>query len=394
MSVASRFPDWMGGGRMVPVGEGEVVAATKGGLEDVVACVTEICAIDGDAGRLLYRGYDVADLAEHCSFEEVAHLLWHGGLPSPQAREALRDQLRGAASLAEPVRAFLAQLPRQRPMASLRTAVSALEVLDPQSCSGPEAGLDQAVRLTGQLAAVAAAWWRIGQGQEVLEPRPDLDHAAQFLYLLTGRVPDALAARAMNVAAVLHADHELNASTFAARVTAATLAGMHAAVTSAMGALEGPLHGGANEAAMHTVDEIGAPERAEAWIRSRLAAGQRIPGFGHRVYRTVDPRAVVLARWAQRLGAQTGDLRSYETTVAMDDAMRRLRGLYPNLDLYSGDVYRQLGIPNALFTPVFAVCRISGWTAHVLEQYAHNRLIRPRARYVGAEPRRLAEGSC
>ena len=378
---------------MVPVGEGEAVAATKGGLEDVVACVTEICAIDGDAGRLLYRGYDVADLAEHCSFEEVAYLLWHGSLPEAQAREALREALRSAASLPADVPAFLAQLPRQRPMAALRTAVSALEVLDPRVANGPDAGVAQAIRLTGQLAAMTAAWWRLGQGQEVLEPRADLDHAAQFLYLLTGRIPDALAARAMNVAAVLHADHELNASTFAARVTAATLAGIHAAVTSAMGALEGPLHGGANEAAMRTVDEIGAPERAEAWITARLAAGQRIPGFGHRVYRTVDPRAVVLARWAQRLGAQAGDLRSYETTVAMDDAMRRLRGLYPNLDLYSGDVYRQLGIPCALFTPVFAVCRISGWTAHVLEQYAHNRLIRPRARYVGAQPRRVAAGS-
>lgn len=365
--------------------------ASRGGLEDVIACTTEICSIDGQGGRLVYRGYDVTDLAGRVSFEEVAHLLWTGALPGPTELAALRSGLQRAMHLPAGVVDLLAVLPRTTGMAALRTAVSALGHFDPDPPDhGATAQRAQAIRLTGQVAAVVAAWGRLGQGLPVLDPLPDLGHAASFLYLLTGRVPGQLQATAMDTALVLHADHELNASTFAARVTAATLAGMHAGVTSAIGALEGPLHGGANEAVMTAVEQVGAPEQAAAWVTGELRAGRKIPGFGHRVYRTTDPRAAILAGLARRLGEETGDTLAYRVTCALDEAVRRERGLYPNVDLYSGDVYRALGIPRELFTPVFAVSRVSGWTAHIIEQYAHNRIIRPRARYVGPGPRPVA----
>ena len=367
------------------------MAATKGGLEDVIACTTEICAIDGQRGRLVYRGYDADELAGRVSFEEVAHLLWTGALPEPAELQDLGAGLRAAAHLPAGVVDLLTTLPRTTGMAALRTAVSALGHFDPDTPErSPATNRGKAIRLTAEVAAVVAAWWRLGQGQPVLAPRADLGHAANFLYLLSGNVPGPLHARAMDTALVLHADHELNASTFAARVTAATLAGMHAAVTAAIGALEGPLHGGANEAVMHALQEIGRPEHADAWVRSELAVGRKIPGFGHRVYRTTDPRAAVLADLARRLGEESGDTLPYRITLALDGAVRRQRGLFPNVDLYSGGVYRALGIPCALFTPVFAVSRVSGWTAHIMEQYGHNRLIRPRAQYVGPTRREVS----
>jgi citrate synthase len=360
------------------------VSEGRGGLEDVVACTTEICAIDGQSGRLLYRGYSVGDLVGRASFEEVAHLLWTGALPTAADLGDLRRGLIAAGRLPDGVLRLLSELPRTTAMAALRTAVSALGQFDPDAQDkSAAANRRKAIRLTGQVPAVVAAWWRIGRGEAVLTPRDDLGHAANFLYMLTGKAPRPLHARAMDIALVLHADHELNASTFAARVTAATLADLHAAVTSAVGALEGPLHGGANEAVMRVVEEIGQPERAEDWVAAKLAAGEKIPGFGHRVYRTTDPRAVVLAGLARELGEEAGDIRPYRVTVALESAVRRQRGLYPNVDLYSGDVYRVLGIPQDLFTAIFAVSRTSGWTAHIIEQYGHNRLIRPRAEYVG-----------
>ncbi len=360
------------------------MSSDRGGLEDVIACTTEICAIDGAQGRLVYRGYEVGGLAGRVSFEEVAHLLWTGALPDRQALESLRAALADNAVLPPEIIGLLRSLPRTTAMAALRSAISALGHFDPDETDrSRSANRARAVRLTGQTAAVAAAWWRLGQGLAPLAPHPDLPHAANFLYMLSGQVPGALQAQAMDTALVLHADHELNASTFAARVTAATLASMHAAVTSAIGTLEGPLHGGANEAVMLAVEEIGDPERALSWVRAELAAGRKIPGFGHRVYRTVDPRAAALSELARRLGEETGDRLPYAITAALDAAVRSERGLFPNVDLYSGDVYRALGIPRALFTPVFAVSRVSGWTAHIMEQYEHNRLIRPRAEYVG-----------
>ncbi len=365
--------------------------AARGGLEDVVACTTEICAIDGQHGRLVYRGYDVGDLVGRVSFEEVTHLLWTGGLPDAEDLRDLRAGLCSAGCLPDGVVELLRVLPRTSGMAALRTAVSALDHFDPDSADRtPAANRRKAVRLTGQVPAVVAAWWRLGQGAPILSPRPELGHAANFLYMLTGRTPPPLHQRAMDAALVLHADHELNASTFAARVTAATLAGMHAAVTAAVGALEGPLHGGANEAVMRVVLEVGTPERAAPWVRAKLAAGEKVPGFGHRVYRTADPRARVLAGLARELGEAAGDLGPYRVTAALEQAVHQQRGLYPNVDLYSGDVYRLLGVPTELFTPIFAISRVSGWTAHIMEQYDHNRLIRPRAEYVGPSHRALA----
>lgn len=370
------------------------MATHKGGLEDVIACSTAICAIDGEGGRLLYRGYPVDELAGHVAFEDVAHLLWMGEFPDTRGREALASGLLEAGELPRPVLELLGMLPRTTGMCALRTAASALGAFDPEpEDTSPEANYRRAIRLTGQFPAIVAAWWRLGHGLPVLTPRQDLGHAANFLYMLTGRIPSALHTRIMDACLVLHADHELNASTFAARVTAATLASMHASCTAAVGALAGPLHGGANAAVTHVVEEIGRPEDAGAWVRARLAAGERIPGFGHRVYRTTDPRAVILNALARQLGEAEHDMRPYLVTVALEAAVRAEKGLYPNVDLYSGDVYRLLGIPVELFTPVFAVSRVSGWTAHIREQQEHNRLIRPRADYVGPAVRHLADTS-
>lgn len=363
-----------------------------------MACTTEICAIDGQRGRLSYRGYDVRDLAGRVTFEDVCHLLWTGALPDASQAAALRERLAAACRLPDGFADWLGALPRRSPMGALRTAISALGLHEPDGdpqesdlqAEPPEALRRRAERITGQVAAVVAAWWRLGRGLPPLSPRPELGHAANYLYMLSGTVPPERHARAMDVALVLHADHELNASTFAARVTAATLADMHAAVTSAIATLEGPLHGGANESVTRVVEEIGQPERAEAWVRRTLAAGRKIPGFHHRVYRTTDPRAVLLRDLARELSEASGDRRPYLVTVALQEAVYRARGLYPNVDLYSGDVYRQLGIPAELFTATFAVARVAGWTAHVIEQYGHNRLIRPRAEYVGPAHRELS----
>lgn len=366
------------------------MSGARAGLRDIVACSTEICFIDGERGRLLYRGYSAPELARRASFAEVAHLLWTGALPDADELARLRVALAEAGVLPAAVLDLLVGLPRTTGMAALRTAVSALGQCDPEARDdSPEANRRKAVRLTGQVPAVVAAWWRLGRGEPVLRPLPELGAAANFLRLLLGRAAPTLHVQAMDAALVLHADHELNASTFAARVTAATLADMHAAVTSAVGALEGPLHGGANYDAVRAIAEIGAPERAEAWVRERLAAGLKVPGFGHAVYHTVDPRAAVLKDMARELGEAAGDPTPYRVAEALEETVWRQRRLYPNVDLYSGACYHALGIPEELFTPVFAASRVSGWTAHILEQYGHNRLIRPRAAYVGPSPRDL-----
>ncbi len=365
------------------LGPGGFVVADRGGLEDVVACTTEICAIDGQGGRLIYRGYDVRDLAGRVPFEDVCHLLWTGAMPTAGEASALRAALVAASVPTPGVVDWMASLPAGSAMDALRTVVSALGMHEPAPDGSTGGQRARAIRLTAQVAWTVATWWRLRQGLAPVAPRPDLCHAANYLYMLTGSEPPPAHVRAMDIALVLHADHELNASTFAARVTAATLADMHAAITSAIGTLAGPLHGGANESVMHVVEEIGTPGQAEGWARRELEQGRRIPGFGHRVYRTADPRAVVLRDLAAAIAAAAGDRRAYLVTRALEEAVHRLRGLYANVDLYSGDLYRLLGIPVELFTPTFAVARVSGWTAHVIEQYRHNRLIRPRAQYVG-----------
>ncbi|HEY8488139.1 MAG TPA: citrate synthase [Thermaerobacter sp.] len=355
------------------------------GLEDVVAGTSEICFIDGKEGRLVYRGYDVRDLAEHASFEEVVYLLWHGDLPNRAQLDAFVQQLRAAQTLPGQVLDLIQRIPpATHPMAALRTAVSYLGTLDPdQEDQSPEANLRRATRLVAQFPTLVAAIERVRQGKEPVAPRRDLPLAANFLYMLRGEEPSPLHAEVMNVALVLHADHELNASTFAARVVAATLSDMYSAITAAIGALKGPLHGGANEQVMRTLLAIGSPDKAEAWVKEALAAKKRIMGFGHRVYKTEDPRATILRRLSRKVAEAAGDTRWFEISQAVEKVVTAEKGLYPNVDFYSASTYYVMGIPFELYTPIFAVSRISGWTAHVLEQFANNRLIRPRAEYTG-----------
>jgi citrate synthase len=359
----------------------------KAGLEDVVVSTSEICYIDGREGRLVYRGFDVNDLVEHSSFEEVVYLLWHGNLPTRKELEAHTKAMRATANRKLPPKmvAILRALPRKTtPMEVLRTGVSALSAFDPDSADDSrDANVRKAMRLTAQIATLVTAWERIRTGKALLTPNPKLSHAANFLYMMTGRKPTPLEEKTFDVALILHADHEFNASTFAARVTAATLSDMHSSITSAIGALKGPLHGGANEQVMLMVRQIKSPERAESWIRKALADKARVMGFGHRVYRVEDPRAKHLRRLASELGTQKGDTRNVEILNTVARVVTEVKHIYPNVDLYSGAAYAAMGISTDQFTPIFAVSRIAGWTAHVLEQYAHNRLIRPRAEFTG-----------
>jgi len=355
------------------------------GLEGIVAAHSRICLVDGVEGRMLYEGYDIHDLADHASFEEVAYLLWHGDLPTRSQLDALNRELRGARPLPEPVMAIIKGVPKDAlPMDVLRTAVSALGVYDPDARdNGQPANVRKSVRLTAQIATIVAAIDRTRNGKPPVAPDPGLGHAANFLYMLRGERPDATATRAVDIALILHADHELNASTFSARVTAATLADMHSAITSAIGTLKGPLHGGANEAVMRLLLKIGDVSNAVPTVKQMLANKEKIMGFGHRVYKTEDPRATHLRKMSEELCRQTGQLKWYEMSREIEKYMLAEKHLHCNVDFYSATCYYALGIPIDLFTPVFAVSRISGWSAHVLEQFADNRLIRPRAEYVG-----------
>jgi len=358
---------------------------TKAGLEDVIAANSAVCAVLGEGGKLSYRGIDIHDLARWSSFEETTYLLWFGPLPTASALTRFSADLASNRALPEPVLTLMAGLPRSaRPMDVLRTATSALALYDPQAQdSSTDANVAKAIRLTAQMATMVAAYERGRRGQEHVAPRPSGSHAANFLRMLFGREPDSLQVRAMDLALILHADHELNASTFAARVTAATLADLHAAIVSAICALSGPLHGGANEQVMRMLQRVQDPANVEAYVADTLTAHQKIPGFGHRVYRTEDPRATHLRQMSKELGERAGDTRWYDLSRAIEDAVMRHKKLYANVDFYSASCYFSMGIPIDMFTPVFAVSRISGWTAHVLEQYADNRLIRPRAEYIG-----------
>ena len=355
------------------------------GLEGVVVAQSALSYVDGQQGRLIYRGYDIRDLAQYGSFEEVAFLLWNGHLPDARALSSLREELARHRELPSELVDMLRALPPRSAMLVLQAAVAALGLFDPEREEmTPEANRRKAVRLTARLASVVAAYHRLRRGLEPLAPDPELGHAANFLYMMSGERPDEVSARAMDVTLILHADHEFNASTFAGRVAASTLADLYAATSAAVGALKGPLHGGANEQVMRMLLEIGEPARAAEWVRARLAAKGRIPGFGHRVYKTWDPRALILKEYARRLSERKGDTRWYEISLEVERTVRDEKGLYPNVDFYSASLYHALGIPLDLYTPVFAVSRIAGWTAHLLEQYADNRLIRPRADYVGA----------
>ncbi len=359
----------------------------KAGLEDVVAASSSICYLDGERGVLAYYGYDIHDLARQASFEEVCYLLWHGRLPDRAELGDLQSQLAAARPLSEPMLRLMKQLPSSDAMDMLRTLTSALGQCDPEANDGSARANDRkAVRLTAQLGTLVATYGRMQAGGGPIQPDPALGHAANFLYMLKGQRPNALEARAFDVALVLHADHELNASTFAARVAAATLTDMYSAIVAAIGTLKGPLHGGANADVMRLLIEIGPdapPGKVDDAIRAKLARKIKIPGFGHRVYRTEDPRATHLRRMSKELGERAGNPRWFEMSQRIEALIKAEKQLNPNVDFYSASTYDTLGIPIDLFTPIFAVSRVSGWTAHCLEQYANNRLIRPRTDYIG-----------
>ncbi len=363
-------------------------AVAARGLADVIAGESRICWIDGEAGVLAYRGIGIHELAERSTFEETTYLLWNGKLPSAGELEAFSRELAEARELPAPVVAMMQAFPKQAtPMEVLRTAVSALSFYDGDEKAVDHASnLRKAFALTAQVPMIVAAWDRIRNGKEPISADKSLTHAGNFVWMLRGQKPSDTAARTMDVALILHADHELNASTFAARVIAATLADMHSAVTGAIGALKGPLHGGANEDVMRmlfAIDKAGADPVEH--VRGMLAEKKKVSGFGHRVYTTEDPRATHLRRMSEQLGRADGNPKWFEMSRAIELYIKNEKKLNANVDFYSASTYTALGIPIDLFTPIFAVSRVAGWAAHVIEQLADNRLIRPRAEYVGPE---------
>ena len=358
------------------------------GLKGVTAGRSGITIIDGEKGLLAYGGYDIHDLAEHSTFEETTYLLWNGELPNRTELADFTTMLGGQRAIPDSVIDIINAAPADSPpMATLRTAVSALGQVDPQAEDmSPVANKAKAARLTAQLATVTAAIERSRQDEEPVAADSALGHAANFLYMLRGERASEKAAHALDVALVLHADHGFNASTFSARVTAATLSDMHSAITSAVGTLKGPLHGGANQRVKEMLDEIGTPDRVSDYVDAKLAAKERIMGFGHRVYKVEDPRGRHLRAHAEAL-ADEGDPTMLEISARLVEVMQERKGLAINVDFYSASLYTYLGLPADLFPLLFAISRISGWSAHVMEQYADNQLIRPRSEYVGPEHR-------
>jgi citrate synthase len=366
---------------------GLTTAHAPKGLEGVVATTSTICYIDGEQGVLAYRGIDIHELADRSSFEETCYLLWYGRLPTRGELKELNGRLAEERRLDASIYRLMQSVPKDAlPMDVLRTVVSALSFYDPEEKKNDhEANLHKAIRLTSQIAMIVACYDRIRKGKAVVEPDRSLSHAANFLLMLNGERPSKTAEKALDIALILHADHELNASTFAARVTAATLSDMHSAITSAIGCLKGPLHGGANEAVFHIFEAIDrSGSDPVAYVKALLAQKKRIPGFGHRVYHTEDPRATHLRQMSRDLGRSSGQTKWFEYSQAIEEFIKADKKLNANVDFYSASTYRTLGIDVDQFTPVFAVSRISGWTAHVIEQLNDNRLIRPRAEYTGA----------
>jgi len=363
------------------------------GLDDIYVKETSICFIDGQRGRLVYRGYDIRELAEYSTFEETVFLLLQGHLPNSAELEKAKADLAASRTLPPSVLKLLRTMPEHAPpMDVLRTAVSYMSGFDPErDDSTRAANLRKALRLTAQLATVVATYERIRKGQRVLRPDPRLGHAEDFLRMITGKRPDPARARMMDVALVLYADHGMNASTFGATVAASTLADLYSTVVGAIATLKGPLHGGAIEAALNTIETIGKPDAAENFVMNTLRNKEKVYGFGHRVYKTYDPRALIMKDYARKLAQMQGDDTYFRIAATIEDTVVRelaSKRVFPNVDFYSGLVFHGLGIPTDLFTPVFALSRISGWTAHVIEYWEDNRLLRPLDWYVG--PRDLA----
>jgi len=360
--------------------------SSAAGLRGVAAASSSISDVNGEKGELIYQGYNIHDLARHATFEEVVFLLWNKRLPTRDELSALEQSLRQSYELPAEIIALMKQFPREAdPIDVLRTVVSALEFYDRDARDlSREATLRTAIKLTAQFPTIVAAGDRIRNGLEPISPDSSLNIAANFLYMLKGERPSGRYAQIFDVCLTLHADHELNASTFTARVVAGTLADMYAAITAAIGALSGPLHGGANTAVMKTLLEIGDVDNVEGYIKDALANKRKIMGFGHAVYRTEDPRATHLRQFSREVGESAGDSKWYEMSRKVEEVIMREKGLFPNVDFFSASTYYMMGIPLDLYTPIFAVSRISGWTGHVLEQYSDNKLIRPRAEYIGA----------
>jgi 2-methylcitrate synthase len=361
------------------------VAVAEKGLREVVAADTRVSDIDGEAGRLWYVGFDIADLAEHATFEEVVFLLHHGRLPTQDELDELNEFLIESRELSPFLTRLMATLAQQAsPMSMLRTSISAASAYDPDGWDdSPDAQYRKAMRLIAKTPALIAYYERMRTGQEIVPPNPKLPHAANFLWMLSGDEPDHEDADALDTTFILYADHTMNASTFTARIIASTLSDMFSAITGAIDALKGPLHGGANEEAMKAAQEIGEPANAEAFVRARLERHEKIMGFGHAVYRTMDPRATVLKELAREVGARHGDERWSDIFEALQTTVYEQKQLWPNVDLYAAGVYHSLGIPTDLMTPIFALARMAGWTAHVREQYADNKVIRPGSTYIG-----------
>ncbi len=360
------------------------------GLEGIYFDTTRICHIDGQRGILLYRGYNIHDLAANATYEEVCYLLLYDRLPTASELAEFDAALKTSRTLPPVVLDVIRTFKEAHPMDVLRTAVSALGCVDPDvKDMSPEANLRKGIRLIAQFPTIVATHERVRKGLEPVPPRDDLGHAANFLWMLKGEEPDPDAARAMDLDFILHAEHSSNASAFAGRIAASTLSDLHSAVVAAIATLKGPLHGGAAEAVMEMVEAIGEPERAEAWVQEQLAAKKRIMGFGHRVYKTEDPRARHLRELSRILGEKYGDPKTFQILRNIEKAMEPLRakGIYVNVDFYAGSIYHYLGIPADLYIPLFAVGRIVGWVAHILEQYADNRLLRPLLHYVGPTER-------
>ena len=369
--------------------ESAAASAVSTGLRGVIAASSSIGDVNGEKGELIYQGLNIHDLATKSTFEEVVFLLWNGRLPKRAELDELRRNLAASYELpwqaVELIKGMYARVPAQaEPMDSLRTVVSAMAMFDEESRDlSRAASIRIATRLTARFPTIVAAIDRARNNLDPVAPQPDLGIASNFLYMLKGEMPDEFDAHVLDVALILQADHELNASTFTARVVAGTLADMYSCVTAAMGALSGPLHGGANTAVMKMLLEIGSIDNVEDYIKDALAKKKKIMGWGHAVYRTEDPRATHLRRLSKEMGQRKGDTKWYDMTAKVEEVMKREKGLLPNVDAYSASTYYMMGIPLDLYTPIFAISRISGWTAHILEQYADNKLIRPRAEYVG-----------
>ncbi len=357
----------------------------KAGLRGVVAAKSAISLVNGEDGILTYQGYDIHDLAENSTFEETVFLLWNGRMPEKDEFDGFKKTLRSNYEIPAHTIEFMKEFPKEsNPMDVLRSCISVAAFYDPDGKkTDVESARETATKLTAQFPTIVAAWERIRNGKEPVKPDPSLNVAENFLYMMRGEKPDPDEAEMLDVCLILHADHDLNASTFTCRVIAGTLADMYGAITGGIAALAGPLHGGANTAVMNSLLEIDDPDNVESWLEDRLANKKKVMGMGHAVYKTEDPRATWLRKFSKRMSEVTGESKWFEISTKLEKLMKEQKGLNPNVDFYSASTYYMLGIPTDLYTPIFAISRISGWAAHVLEQYADNKLIRPLIEYVG-----------